>query len=55
MKKRKPFDIQKEYCSPGTQTRIADIDNRFCREIEESFSAGKIYPNTLFLDNTRPH
>ena len=37
-----------------TQTRIADIDNRFCREIEKSFCAGKVYPNTLHLGNTRP-
>ena len=33
-RKRRLFVLQKEYCAPGTQTRIADIDNRFCREIE---------------------
>ena len=52
-KKRIYFDPQKQYCAPGTQTRIADIDNRFCQEIEKCFRAGKIYPNTLSLDNTR--
>ena len=41
-------------CAPGTQTHIVDIDNRFCREIEKSFCAGKVYPNTFYLDNTRP-
>ena len=29
-KKKNLFDLQKEYCAPGTETRIADIDNRFC-------------------------
>ena len=53
-RKRKLFDLQKEYSAPGKQMRIAGIDNRFCREIEMSFCAGKVYPNTLYLDNTRP-
>ena len=35
-RKRNLFDLQKEYCALGTQTLIADIDNRFCREIEKS-------------------
>ena len=35
-RKRSLFDLQKEYCAPGTQTRIADFENRFCREIEKS-------------------
>ena len=43
-----------ELSAPGTQTRIAVIDNRLHREIEESFCAGKDYPNTLYLDNTSP-
>ena len=47
------FDLRKENCATGTQTRIADIDNRFCREIEKSFCASKVYLNTLYLDNTR--
>ena len=42
-----------EYCAPDTQTRFAGIDNCFCREIEKAFCAGNIYPNTLYLDNTR--
>ena len=42
-RKRKSFDLQKEYCAPGTQTRIADLDNRSCREVEKSFCAGKVY------------
>ena len=53
-RKRNLFDLQKEYCALGTQTLIADIDNRFCREIEKSFCAGKVYPNTLYLDKRRP-
>ena len=40
------FDLRKEYCASSTQTHIADIDNRFRQEIEKSFSAGKVYPNT---------
>ena len=44
-RKRNLFDLQIENCAPGTRTRIADIDNRFCREIGKSFSAGKVYPN----------
>ena len=36
-RKRNLFALQKEYCAPGTQTRIVDIDNRFCRDIEKSF------------------
>ena len=31
-----------ERCAPGTQTHIADFDNRFCQEIEKSFCAGKL-------------
>ena len=53
-RKRSLFDLRKEYCTPSTQTRIADIDNRFCREIEKSFCAGKVCPKTLYLYNTRP-
>ena len=49
------FDLQKEYCALDTQTRIAGIVNRFCREIEKSFSASKIYPNTfVFGQYTSP-
>ena len=54
-RKKNSFDLQKEYLAPGTQTRIADIDNRFCREVEKSVCADKVYPNTLHLDNTRPN
>ena len=43
------FDLQKEYCAPGTQTRVADIDNLFCREIEKSFCAGIVYANTIAI------
>ena len=53
-RKRNLFEPQKEYCALDTQTRIAGIDNRFCREIEKSFCAGKVYLNTLYLGNTRP-
>ena len=52
-RKRNLFDLQKKYCAPGTRTRIADVDNRFSREIEKASCAAKINPNTLFLDNTR--
>ena len=52
-RKRNFFDLQKEYCAPGIQTHIADIHNRFCQEIEKCFCAGKVYPNTLYLENTR--
>ena len=40
-RKRNLFDLQKEYCAPGTQTHIVDIDNRFCQEIEKSFLQAK--------------
>ena len=53
-RKRNLFDLPKEYCGPGRQTHIAVIDNRFYREIEKSFCAGKVYPNTLFSENTSP-
>ena len=49
------FDLQKDYCAPGTQTHIADFDKRFCQEIVKSFCAGKVYPNILYLDKTRPN
>ena len=42
------------YCELDTQTLIGGIDNRFCREIEKSFRADKVYPNTLYLDITGP-
>ena len=53
-RKRILFDLQRNFCEPGTQTRIADVDNRFCREIEKSFCAGKFNPITVFSDNIRP-
>ena len=31
------FHLQTEFCAPGTQTRIADIDSCFCREFEKFF------------------
>ena len=52
-RKRNLFDLQKKYCAPGSQLRIVDIDKRFCPEIQKSFCAGKVYPNTLYLDKTR--
>ena len=52
-RKRNFFDLQKEYSAPGTQMRTAGFDKCFCRESEKSFCAGKVYPNTLYLDNTR--
>ena len=52
-RKSNSIDPQKEYCAPGTQMPIADIDNGFCPEIQKSLCAGKIYPNALYLDNTR--
>ena len=53
-RKRNKFDLQKEYCTPATQTSNAGIDNRFCQQIEMSFCAGRVYQNTLYLDITRP-
>ena len=53
-RKRNLFDLQKDYCAPGTDMRIADLDNRSCREIEKFFCAGKVYPNPLYLVNIRP-
>ena len=53
-RKRNLFDLAKRNCAINAQTSIAGIDNRFCRDIEKSFCAGKVYPNTLYLDNTRP-
>ena len=54
-RKRNFFHLQKEHCAPGTQTRIADIDNRFCRGIEKSFCAGKVLPeHFVFGQYTSP-
>ena len=50
-RKRIFFDPQNDDCAPATQTRIADLDNRFCREIEKSFCAGKVYPNSHESDS----
>ena len=47
-KKWNSFDLQKEYCAPGTQTRIVDIDNRFCQEIEKAFCAA-MFTRTLCI------
>ena len=52
-KKRNFIDLQKQNCALDTQTRIASIDSCFCREIEKSFCAGKVYLITSYLDNTR--
>ena len=35
------FELQKEYCAPSTKTRNANIDNRFCEEIENLFVQAK--------------
>ena len=54
-RKSNSFDLQKEYCSPGTRTRIADIDNRFCRENEKSFFCRQTSPeNFVFGQHTSP-
>ena len=37
-----------DYCELDTQTRIAGIDNRFCREIEKSLVQAK-FTQTLFI------
>ena len=50
-RKRNFFDYQKENCAPGTQMRIAYLDKRFCRDIEKSICAGKIYPNFFYSDS----
>ena len=49
-KRRKKYflDIQKEYYAPGTQTRIANIDNCFWREIEKFFVPGKFTRTLCF-------
>ena len=47
-RKRNMFDLQKEYCAPSTQTHIADIDNRFCQEMEKSFLQAK-FTQTLCI------
>ena len=51
--KKNLFTFQKEWCAPGTQTSIADLDNRICRGMDMSFCADKLYLNTFYLDNTR--
>ena len=40
--------FKKEYCSPDTQTHIADIDNRFCQEIQKFFVQAK-FTQTLCI------
>ena len=53
-RKRNLFDVQNKNSALGTQTRTADFDNRFCREVEKSFCAGKVNMNTLYSHKTRP-
>ena len=45
------FDLQKKYCALGTQAHIADIDNRFCQEIEKFFVQEK-FTRTLCISTT---
>ena len=52
--KKNLFVLQKDFCAPGTQTRIVDIDNRLCWVIEMSVCAGKACPNSFYLDKARP-
>ena len=47
-KNRSLFVLQKEYCAPGTQTRIADIDNRFAKRVKSVFVQAK-FTQTLFI------
>ena len=48
------LDLQKEYCAPCTQTRIADIDNRFCRVIEKSLCRQSLPEHFVFGQYTSP-
>ena len=48
-RRKKLFDLQKEYCAPDTQTRIAVIDNRFFREIEKCFFLHAKFTRTLCI------
>ena len=36
-RKTTSFDPQKEYCAPGTQMHIADVDNRIAERLERLF------------------
>ena len=54
IKKTTLFALQREYCAPGTQPQIVDFNIRVNQELEKSFCALGVYPNTLHLDNTRP-
>ena len=47
------LDLQREDCAPDALTSIEDVVSRFCQVIEKSFCARKVYPNTLYSDNTR--
>ena len=47
------FVVQREYCALDTWTCLEDTDNRFSEKNEKSFCACKVYPNTLYWDNTR--
>ena len=47
------FALQRKYCSPDKWMCIEDLDSCFCREIDKSFCAHKIYRNTLSSDNAR--
>ena len=49
------FNFQRESYAPDAWKCIEDTDSRFCRQIEKSFSARRVYPNTLFSGNTRSH
>ena len=47
-RKSNVFDLQKDYCASGALTRIADIDTRFCREIEKTFVQAKLTRTLCF-------